>query len=63
MSYLTSDATVDCKNGAHRIDENQKKICAIVIAEECNVTLANFYVAMTYEGLKFVSNDTMLQVV
>lgn len=35
----------------------------MVFAEECDVTLANFYVAMNYEGLKFVSNDTMLQVV
>ena len=70
VSYLTSDATVDCKNGTNRIDDirqgsgqRQKYICAIVIAEECDVTPANFNVAMNYEGLKFVSNDTMLQVV
>ena len=35
----------------------------VVIAEECDVTPANFNVAMNFEGLKFVSNDTMLQVV
>ena len=72
VSYLTLDATVDCKNGTNRIDgirqgsgrgSGQEDICAVVTGEECDVTPANFYVAMNYKGLEFVSNDTMLQVV
>ena len=73
LSYLTSNATVDCKNGENRINgirqgsgqgSGQEDICAFFTGEEeTQCDDATFYVAMNYKGLEYVSNNTMLQVV
>ena len=67
MSYLTSDATADCKDGTSKIDgirqgSGQEDIFAVVTKEDCEATLANFYVELNYEAMEFVGNDTTLQV-
>ena len=67
VSYLTSDAPADCKNGTSIIvgigqGSGQEDICAVVTGEDCYTKPAELNVAVNYKGLEFVSNDIILQV-
>ena len=68
VSYLTSDASADCKDGRNIINgigqgSGQEDICAVITGGNCDATPAELYVVVNYKALEFVSIDIILQVV
>ena len=68
VSYLTSDASADCKDGRNIINgtgqgSGQEDICAVITGGNCDATPAELYVVVNYKALEFVSIDIILQAV